>query len=188
MPTIPILMPQLGESIAEATIVRILIEPGQQIDAGTDIFEVETNKATMAVSSPCAGHVSAITAQVQKSYAVGSNLASFDVSDEDALSMGFTESPAPAQSAAPNSMPSADSLHFQFNEEDNITGYQPKVEPVVGGALPVPAGATGASYISPRMRARMNARDASSRAATRVGQILQSELGLSEQIIAQQVA
>jgi len=27
---------------------------------------------------------------------------------------------------------------------------------VVGGALPVPAGATGASYISPRMRARMN--------------------------------
>jgi len=42
--------------------------------------------------------------------------------------------------------------------------------------------------LSRRMRARMNARDASSRAATRVGQILQSELGLSEQIIAQQVA
>lgn len=42
--------------------------------------------------------------------------------------------------------------------------------------------------LSRRMRARMNARDASTRAATRVGQILQSELGLSEQIIAQQVA
>lgn len=158
MPTIPILMPQLGESIAEATIVRILIEPGQQIEAGTDIFEVETNKATMAVSSPCAGHVSGITAQVQKSYAVGTNLASFDVTDEDALAMGFTESPPPqqSQSSQNNSNASADSLHFQFNEEDNITGYQPKVEPVVGGALPVPAGATGASYISPRMRARMN--------------------------------
>ncbi|MBB5038323.1 2-oxo acid dehydrogenase subunit E2 [Prosthecobacter dejongeii] len=156
MPTIPILMPQLGESIAEATIVRILIEPGQQIEAGTDIFEVETNKATMAVSSPCAGHVSIITAQVQKSYAVGSNLASFDVSEEDAQSMGFTESPPVVSLSTPTSMPSADSLHFQFNEEDNITGYQPKVEPVVGGALPVPAGATGASYISPRMRARMN--------------------------------
>jgi pyruvate/2-oxoglutarate dehydrogenase complex dihydrolipoamide acyltransferase (E2) component len=157
MPTIPILMPQLGESIAEATIVRILIEPGQQIEAGTDIFEVETNKATMAVSAPCAGHVSGITAQVQKSYAVGTNLAAFDVTDEDALAMGYTESPAPAVHSAPaTSHASADSLHFQFNEEDNITGYQPKVEPVVGGALPVPAGATGASYISPRMRARMN--------------------------------
>ncbi|WP_398472368.1 FAD-dependent oxidoreductase [Tardiphaga sp.] len=42
--------------------------------------------------------------------------------------------------------------------------------------------------LSRRMRARMNARDASARAAMRVGQILQSELGLSEQIIAQQVA
>ncbi|SKA90646.1 pyruvate dehydrogenase E2 component (dihydrolipoamide acetyltransferase) [Prosthecobacter debontii] len=157
MPTIPILMPQLGESIAEATIVRILIEPGQRIEAGTDIFEVETNKATMAVSSPCAGEVSGITALVQKSYAVGSSLAAFDVSDEDAQSLGFTESPAPTvTSQTPVNMPSADSLHFQFNEEDNITDYQPKVEPVVGGALPVPAGATGASYISPRMRARMN--------------------------------
>jgi glycerol-3-phosphate dehydrogenase len=42
--------------------------------------------------------------------------------------------------------------------------------------------------LSRRMRARMNARDASARAAIRVGQILQSELGLSEQIVAQQVA
>lgn len=156
MPTIPILMPQLGESIAEATIVRILIEPGQQIEAGTDIFEVETNKATMAVSSPCAGHVSGITAVVQKSYAVGTNLASFDVSDEDAQSLGLGEEAPASVSGPPASMPSADSLHFQFNEEDNIGSYQPKVEPVVGGALPVPAGATGASYISPRMRARMN--------------------------------
>lgn len=156
MPTIPILMPQLGESIAEATIVRILIEPGQQIDAGTDIFEVETNKATMAVSSPCAGHVSGITAVVQKSYAVGSNLASFDVSEDDAQALGLSEEAPQPVAGPPISMPSADSLHFQFNEEDNIGSYQPKVEPVVGGALPVPAGATGASYISPRMRARMN--------------------------------
>jgi glycerol-3-phosphate dehydrogenase len=42
--------------------------------------------------------------------------------------------------------------------------------------------------LSRRMRARMNARDASARAAVRVGRILQSEFGLSEQIVAQQVA
>lgn len=157
MPTIPIQMPQLGESIAEATIVRILIEAGQQIEAGMDLFEVETNKATMAVSAPCAGQVAAITAVTQKSYPVGSNLASFEVSEEDAQSLGFRDEPAPQSAKQPAANPpGADSLHFQFSEEDNITSYQPKVEPVVGGALPVPAGATGASYISPRMRARMN--------------------------------
>ncbi|MNQ91877.1 hypothetical protein D3C85_1072760 [compost metagenome] len=41
--------------------------------------------------------------------------------------------------------------------------------------------------LSRRMRARLMARDASARAAARVGQILQAELGLSETTIAQQV-
>src|SRR5690606_15672010 len=41
-------------------------------------------------------------------------------------------------------------------EGDTINERQPTVEPVVGGGLPVPAGATGAHYISSRMRARMN--------------------------------
>jgi pyruvate/2-oxoglutarate dehydrogenase complex dihydrolipoamide acyltransferase (E2) component len=156
MPTIPILMPQLGESIAEATLIKILVEPGAQIEAGADIFEVETNKATMTVGSPCAGKVEQVMAQVQTSYAVGSQLATFQVTEEDAQALGFNqESPQTSNSKAPVSMPNSDSLHFQFSDEDNISSYQPKVEPVVGG-LPVPAGATGASYISPRMRARMH--------------------------------
>lgn len=155
MPAIPILMPQLGESIAEATVIRVLITPDQEVEAGSDLFEVETNKATMAVAAPCAGRVTQISAQVQQSYAVGSNLASFEVSPEDAEALGFKEGreQCPAQDSETSS--AQESVHFQFNEEDNITDYQPRVEPVVGG-LPVPAGATGASYISPRMRARMN--------------------------------
>jgi pyruvate/2-oxoglutarate dehydrogenase complex dihydrolipoamide acyltransferase (E2) component len=152
MPTIPILMPQLGESIAEATLVRILVEPGAQLEAGADLFEVETNKATMTVSSPCSGRVIQIVGKMQTSYAVGSNLASFEITDEDALQLGYS-APVPVTEDSTKKS-NADSLHFQFSEEDNITSYQPKVEPVVGG-LPVPAGATGASYISPRMRARM---------------------------------
>lgn len=167
-------MPQLGESIAEATLVKILVQPGAQIEAGADIFEVETNKATMTVGSPCAGKIEQMQAKVQTSYAVGSQLATFEVTDEDAQSLGFNADPAPVTSSpVPTSMPNADSLHFQFNEEDNINGYQPKVEPVVGG-LPVPAGATGASYISPRMRARMtelglNASDLAGIAGTGAG-------------------
>ena len=43
MPHIPIIMPQLGESIAEATIVRLLVQPGDEVQADQDLFEVETN-------------------------------------------------------------------------------------------------------------------------------------------------
>ncbi|MCX6853798.1 MAG: 2-oxo acid dehydrogenase subunit E2 [Verrucomicrobia bacterium] len=171
MPTIPILMPQLGESIAEATLVRILVEPGVLVEAGADLFEVETNKASMAVGSPCAGRFVQVTGKVQTSYAVGTHLATFEISEEDALALGFVESEQPAPASTPAK--ATESLHFQFSEEDNITSYLPKVEPVVGG-LPVPAGATGASYISPRMRARMtelglNASDLAGIAGTGAG-------------------
>ena len=47
MAQVPIQMPQLGESIAEATIVRILVKEGDTVQADADIIEVETNKAVM---------------------------------------------------------------------------------------------------------------------------------------------
>lgn len=172
MPIIPIVMPQLGESIAEATIVSLLVEPGSRVEAGDEIFEVETNKASMAVTSPCAGLVEELSAKVQTSYAVGSHLGKLRVTEEDAESMGHTE-PEEVHKEVPDRMPSPDSLHFKINEDDMIGSSQPKVEPVVGG-LPVPAGAAGASYISPRMRARMlelglNASDLSGVAGTGAG-------------------
>ncbi len=157
MPTIPILMPQLGESIAEATILRILIEPGSSVEAGGDIFEVETNKAAMAVTAPCAGKVGQIIAVPQTSYAVGSTLGTLEITEEDAQSLGITEAgqPAMVDQHSTSSSDVVENLHFKISDDDVISTRQPTVEPVVSGGLPVPAGATGASYISPRMRARM---------------------------------
>ena len=157
MRTIPILMPQLGESIAEATIIRILVEPGRAVEAGCDLFEVETNKATMAVTAPCAGTIGQIVATAKTSYAVGSTLAAFEITLENAQSLGLVEEPKPARStpsAGSSGTEEVENLHFKISDNDVISTRQPTVEPVVGG-LPVPAGATGASYISPRMRARM---------------------------------
>ena len=57
MPSIPIIMPQLGESIAEATVVNLLVPVGNQVQTDQDIIEVETSKATMNVASPCPGRV-----------------------------------------------------------------------------------------------------------------------------------
>ena len=52
---LPIIMPQLGESIAEATIVRAAFSAGDRVEADTDLLEVETNKAVMGVTVPCGG-------------------------------------------------------------------------------------------------------------------------------------
>ncbi|TLD69613.1 2-oxo acid dehydrogenase subunit E2 [Phragmitibacter flavus] len=182
MPAIPILMPQLGESIAEAMIIRVIIEPGSSIKEGDEIFEVETNKAVMTVTAPCDGEVGDITAQVNTSYAVGARLGSLNVSDANAKSFGsqaprdqepvHSESTASVSEAGQSNSNGSGSgngngsagssasgepanLHFKISDEETIRERQPTVEPVVGG-LPVPAGATGAHYISSRMRARMH--------------------------------
>ena len=46
MPSIPIIMPQLGESIAEAKVINFLVKPGDTVEADQDLIEVETNKAS----------------------------------------------------------------------------------------------------------------------------------------------
>ena len=84
MPQVPITMPQLGESMAEATIVAIKVQPGEKVAADQEIIEVETDKAVMGVSTPCAGEVAKIDAEVQGTYAVGAVLGYIEASEADA--------------------------------------------------------------------------------------------------------
>jgi pyruvate/2-oxoglutarate dehydrogenase complex dihydrolipoamide acyltransferase (E2) component len=144
MKQIPIIMPQLGESIAEATIVTFLIKPGDQVKADQDLVEVETNKATMNVSSPGNGVVQKLTAKLNESYPVGAVLGYLEVSAAEATRLGL-DSPEPENA--------------QSQTNGGVHAIEPErrvgVEPTVRG-LPVPAHASGASYMSPRMKARMN--------------------------------
>src|SRR6266496_6144509 len=94
MPSIPIIMPQLGESIAEATIVSLLVQVGDQVQADQDIVEVETNKATMNVTAPCPGRVEKFLIKLNESYPVGAVLGYLDASKEDSARLGL-DSPVP---------------------------------------------------------------------------------------------
>jgi pyruvate/2-oxoglutarate dehydrogenase complex dihydrolipoamide acyltransferase (E2) component len=143
MPQVPIIMPQLGESIAEATIVSIAVKIGDQVHADQDVMEVETNKAVMSVTSPCPGRVEKLAVELQQSYPVGAVLGYLDVTSEDAARLGFDQ-PAPAYDTKSVS-----------DESASATAKKSGVQPTVRG-LPVPAHASGASYMSPRMKARMN--------------------------------
>ena len=50
-----VVMPQLGESIVEATLARWRIAPGEHVDRGQIVAEVETDKATNEIPAPAAG-------------------------------------------------------------------------------------------------------------------------------------
>lgn len=139
-------MPQLGESIAEATVVSLLVPVGDQVKTDQDIIEVETSKATMNVASPCPGRVEKLLVKPGQSYPVGTVLGYLQASQEDAARLGL-DAPGPAKNGE-ESEGHAHSAGTQTN------GAQKRVQPTVRG-LPVPANAEGASYMSPRMKARM---------------------------------
>ncbi len=145
MPRIPIIMPQLGESIAEANIINFLVKPGDTVEAGQDLIEVETNKANMNVTAPCRGRVEAFTVQLNESYAVGAVLGHIEATAEEAVRLGL-DVPAPVKSGDTERLSAGDG---------NGNGSKNRVQPTVRG-LPVPANAAGASYLSPRLKARMN--------------------------------
>ncbi len=148
MPLIPLIMPQLGESIAEATVVNLLVKVGDAIAAGQDIIEVETSKATMNVAAPCAGRIERLTAALNESYPVGAVLGSLEVTAAEAARVGL-DAPPPSE-------------NDKGGELDGLAPADPahpgepaaKVKPTIRG-LPVPANAAGASYMSPRMKARV---------------------------------
>jgi pyruvate/2-oxoglutarate dehydrogenase complex dihydrolipoamide acyltransferase (E2) component len=142
MKQLPIIMPQLGESIAEATVVNLLVKPGDVITANQDVIEVETNKATMNVSASCGGKVISISVRLGESYPVGATLGQIEISDAEAERLGLDQ---PDVHEAP---PCANGSKSAEPETKRV------VEPTVRG-LPVPAHAAGASYMSPRMKARM---------------------------------
>ncbi len=152
MPRIPIIMPQLGESIAEATIVTIPFALGDTVQCDQDIVEVETQKATMGVTSPCAGSIVEWSIEINQSYAVGAVLGYIHCTDEEARRLGL-------DTAAVGSAEEFEALPHGFTPADKgapgISSYASRgVEPTVRG-LPVPAHASGASFLSPRMKARM---------------------------------
>ena len=95
MPQVPIIMPQLGESIAEATIVDIKVKPGDKVVADQEIIEVETNKAVMGVTTPCKGKIDKITVQLKETYPVGAVLGYIEASEEDAARFAKHAPPPP---------------------------------------------------------------------------------------------
>src|SRR2546429_9624059 len=59
MPT-DVVMPQMGESIAEGTIVRWIKKVGDKIDRDEPLFEISTDKVDAEIPSPAAGVVAEI--------------------------------------------------------------------------------------------------------------------------------
>ena len=70
-----ITMPQLGESIAEGTVVKWLVPVGGPIEKDQSLLEVETEKVALEIPSPATGVLSEIVVKEGETVPVGTLLA-----------------------------------------------------------------------------------------------------------------
>lgn len=77
MPT-DIIMPQLGESIAEGTIIKWLIPPGGRVEKDQPLLEVETDKVSLEVPSPTSGYLTEVLVPEGQKVPVGTLIARLD--------------------------------------------------------------------------------------------------------------
>jgi pyruvate/2-oxoglutarate dehydrogenase complex dihydrolipoamide acyltransferase (E2) component len=152
MPQVPIIMPQLGESIAEATIVDIKVKSGDEVADDQEIIDVETQKAVMGVTTPCKGKIAKITVQLKETYPVGAVLGYVEASEADAARFA-KQAPPPPQREVAEEIPVRADQEVAPAREKKIVARDG--DGAGAGGLPVPVATKGAAFMSPRVRARM---------------------------------
>jgi pyruvate dehydrogenase E2 component (dihydrolipoamide acetyltransferase) len=89
-----VVMPQMGESIAEGTIVRWIKKVGDAIDRDEPLFEISTDKVDAEIPSPAAGVLTEIKVKEGETVAVNSVVATIG-------SAGEVATPEPTPGALP---------------------------------------------------------------------------------------
>jgi pyruvate dehydrogenase E2 component (dihydrolipoamide acetyltransferase) len=98
-----VVMPQMGESIAEGTIVRWIKKVGDQVDRDEPLFEISTDKVDAEIPSPAAGRLSEIKVKEGETVPVNSVVAVIGAPGEAVV----TEQATPPEAAAGETEPAA---------------------------------------------------------------------------------
>ena len=89
----PVVMPQMGESIAEGTIVRWIKKVGDTVDRDEPLFEISTDKVDAEIPSPAAGVLTAIAVKEGETVPVNSVVATIGAAGEVASAAAATAPP-----------------------------------------------------------------------------------------------
>ena len=95
---IDVTMPQMGESVAEGTIIKWMVKPGESVEQDDPLFEISTDKVDAEVPSPASGVLSEILVPEGETVEVGALVAVISAAGS---------APAPSAAEAPDAVPAA---------------------------------------------------------------------------------
>ncbi len=121
-----LVMPQMGESIMECTVLSWLKQPGDTIEADDSVLEVATDKVDTEVPSPIGGTLLEWLVQVGDIVPIGFPVAKLAVSDSESV-------PVPAEPAQTNDIiPSAEEAALSLEKEMNTLAEKVHTTTVTG--------------------------------------------------------
>ena len=98
----PVMMPQMGESIAEGTIVRWIKKVGDQVERDEPLFEISTDKVDAEIPSPAAGVLTDIRVREGETVGVNTVVATIgQASEVSGAGPADVSRAGPARAAAP---------------------------------------------------------------------------------------
>ena len=116
-----IIVPSVGESISEVQIGQWLKKEGDWVAAGTDLVDLETEKASVQISAPEDGILVKILKKSEEFAAVGDVIASFQPAPKTATAPAAPAAPPPMPIATPMAGPTASiSVTPQSNEPARV--------------------------------------------------------------------
>src|SRR5215470_10984831 len=134
-----VLMPQMGESIAEGTIVKWLKKVGDKVQRDEPLLEISTDKVDAEIPAPAEGVLTEILAKEGDTVAVNSVIARLGEAGEAGAGAGV--SAAAAAGAAPAAAPPTTGEYAPAREEPSAEARQVAAQPAQadGDSRPLPS-------------------------------------------------
>ncbi len=141
-----VVMPQMGESIAEGTITKWLVKVGEKVDRDQPLFEISTDKVDAEIPSPAAGVLLEIRRQEGETVPVNEVVGVLGAAGESAADAKPAAPPQQGIVAAEDGVAAAragDEKTGEGGEEASVGPVAPVGEPAGALSAPTPAAAPG---------------------------------------------
>jgi pyruvate dehydrogenase E2 component (dihydrolipoamide acetyltransferase) len=131
-----VVMPQMGESIAEGTVIKWIKKVGDKVGRDEPLLEISTDKVDAEIPSPVAGVLSEILVQEGETVAVNSVVARLTAEGEAAAPS--PASAAPAAAAEPKIAAKPEPPRPAPQQDSNATAANEISQEATGVSAPVP--------------------------------------------------
>ena len=115
--SVQIMVPALGESVSEATVLKWFKNVGEAVEVDEPLVELETDKVTVEVPAPSAGFLTEIAASDGAEVAVGALLGSLD----ESATASTTPAPQAEVPAAPTLEPTPAPTPAAFESDGKLS-------------------------------------------------------------------